>query len=86
MGRRPTVSRDDDQSLLERAAQQAAERHLEACRVAYWHEELCEGGECTDEIPESPAAAPFDDCDTCVVREVLWAAWPYLKRLAELTA
>lgn len=50
-------------------AQQAAEAHLEAC-WAYEHGE-------TDEAPDF--AAPFCGCTTCMVREVLHAAWPHLK-------
>lgn len=71
---------------LEQSAQLAAERHLSACREAYWHEEMCEqDAQCGDnqDCGQSPACAPFDDCDTCIVREVLHAAWPYLQRLAE---
>jgi hypothetical protein len=51
-------------------AQRAAEKHLDACHEAMWAWE-----EGDDEI-ESPASAPFCGCDTCIVREVLWAAWP----------
>lgn len=53
-------------------AQRAAEAHLAACWEAYWAEE--EGREI-----ESPACAPFCGCDTCVVREVLFAAWSFLE-------
>jgi len=31
-------------------------------------------------------ADPFCGCDTCVVREVIDAAWPYLKTLALIEA
>jgi hypothetical protein len=63
---------------LEAAAQRAAEVHLEACLEAMWEYE--ENGV---EV-ESPASAPFCGCNTCVVREVLWAGWQYLEKLAEL--
>lgn len=52
-------------------AQRAAELHLAACMEALWAYE--EEG---DEDVESPASAPFCGCDTCIVREILWAAWP----------
>lgn len=56
------------------AAQKAAEEHLDACWEAYWMEEV-DG----DEDVISPALAPFCGCQTCVVREVLYAAYPHLK-------
>lgn len=58
-------------------AQKAAEEHLTACWEAYWAEEECES---LDELPESPACAPFCGCETCVVREVLYAAWPIIEQ------
>lgn len=54
-------------------AHHAAERHLAACHDALWAWSEREDGE---PEPESPASAPFCGCDTCVVREVLYAAWP----------
>jgi hypothetical protein len=69
---------DDGVKDVGRLAQAAAEKHLAACFEAYWSYE--EGGE---EI-SSPAIAPFDGCDTCIVREVLWAAWPYLEEIARM--
>ena len=56
-------------------AQRAAEAHLAACYDAMnqWEEDEY------DSSIESPASAPFCGCDTCVVREVLWAAWPILE-------
>jgi hypothetical protein len=57
-------------------AQRAAERHLAACQEAmYESEEEAD----PDKWPESPASAPFCGCDTCVVREVLYIAWPILE-------
>jgi len=66
----------------EEAMQRACEQRLEDCMVAYWHkeEEGCDGT-CPDE-PANPACAPFDGCDTCVVREILDAAWPFLSDAA----
>lgn len=56
-------------------AQKAAEAHLQACMDALDAEQ--DG----DEI-QSPASAPFCGCDTCCVREVLFAAWPFLLKEA----
>lgn len=58
------------------AAQQAAEEHLQAI---YEYEETPEWG-----YPEGdhPAVGPWCGCETCVVREVLHAAWPHLKAAA----
>jgi hypothetical protein len=65
---------DDDEDLFYKA-QQAAEEHWAACQEA-------EFGEQDDAPAESPACAPYCGCDTCVVREILHAAWPYLRRAA----
>ena len=51
-------------------AQKAAEAHLAACQEAMFAME-----EDVETEVESPASAPFCGCDTCVVREVLYAAW-----------
>lgn len=56
--------------------QDAAERHLAAVNDAYWREE--EG-----EDVASPAFAPYDGCDTCVVREVLAGAWPVMVEMVD---
>jgi hypothetical protein len=66
-----TVTAAED--ALAGRAQQAAEDHLAACEAALWREEEGEDG------PESPAHAPYDGCDTCMVREVLAAVWPILR-------
>jgi len=65
-------------------AQAAAEAHLLACREAM--EQWEEAGEVTEAV-ESPASAPFCGCQTCEIREVLWAAWPILRQgvLDEMT-
>lgn len=66
-------------------AQLAAENHLAAISI---HEEAADEalseGKSYDELPDSPAVAPWDGCDTCVVREVLFAGWPYA--VAEIAA
>lgn len=50
-------------------AQRVAQAHLARVQEVFWIEE--EGGD-----PDVyPAFAPFDGCDTCVVREVLVSAW-----------
>ena len=56
-------------------AQRAAEAHLAACQEALWD---YESGEMQGEEDGSPASAPFCNCDTCIVREVLHAAWPII--------
>lgn len=63
---------------IERAMQRDAEQRLAACQEALFAEE---NGE---EIAEYPACAPYDGCDTCIVREVLDAAWPHLTQLVRL--
>lgn len=64
---------------LGQRAQRAAEEHLEACLEAYY---AAEEEEDPENWPESPACAPFCDCMTCTVREVLFAAWPVLEQAA----
>lgn len=60
---------------LNRFIQQASEHRLAHC-VDELHANL-------DEFDEPcECFAPFCGCDTCVVREVIDAAWPYLYRLA----
>ena len=53
-------------------AQKRAEKHLAACMEALDDDEI-----------GSPASAPFCGCNTCVIREVLWAVWPLLVEEAE---
>ena len=61
-------------------AQRAAETRLAQCMDAFWHHEECMDPECGDH-PIDPSSAPFDACDTCIVREVLDAAYPYLEKI-----
>lgn len=56
-------------------AQRAAEKHLIACMEALYEQD---GG---NEV-ESPASGPFCGCETCVIREVLYAAWPIFEEHA----
>lgn len=68
-------------NTLEGQAQRAAEDRLEACNDMLWAEE--DGEPDWRDHPEWDAiSAPYCGCDTCVVREVIDAAWPYLKQLA----
>lgn len=61
-------------------AQRAAEQHL----MDVWEAEQViddaqDDGTPDHELPLSPASAPWDGCETCVVREVIHAAWPILR-------
>lgn len=57
---------------LEQAAQKAAEARLAAATEVLFDE---------SDLPVE-LAGPYCGCDTCIVREVIDAAWPYLKELA----
>jgi hypothetical protein len=65
---------------LDRACQEAAERRLSACEAALLEIPL-------DELEDSESAeierisAPFDGCQTCVVREVLDASMVFVKEM-----
>lgn len=63
---------------LERKAQEAAEERLSYCQSTLYEDEA--------EVPApgegQEPSAPFCGCDTCVVREVLDAAWPHMLELA----
>jgi hypothetical protein len=58
-------------------AQRAAKAHLDACDEAL-EDGLWADGVDTLAVIASPACAPFDGCQTCLIREVLFAAWPIL--------
>lgn len=60
-------------------AHQAAVEHLMKCYEA-WE---VQGPDEEGHRPVSPASEPFDGCTDCEVREILYAAWPFL-RLAAL--
>jgi hypothetical protein len=67
----------------ERAMQRAAERHLAYADDCLWEDEEGEYADMHDEGPKGPnLAGPYCGCHTCIVREVLWAAWPFMYRLA----
>lgn len=58
-------------------AQAAAEKHLgelEECLSV-------ESGGGEADWPET--AGPYCGCETCIIREVLWAAWPYMRMAAQ---
>lgn len=61
----------------ETLAQQAAEERLVGCLNALYAED----DDQTAPWPED-MAGPFCGCETCVVREVLHAAWPHMRNLA----
>jgi hypothetical protein len=64
---------------LETAMQRAAEAHLSKADLMLWEEEE----DCYGYHGEGPdLAGPYCGCQTCIVREVLWASWPYMYRLA----
>lgn len=60
------------------AAHAAAQAHLDACHAAEeaYDQALADGTDTTG--IDTPASAPFDGCETCEVREILYAAWPVL--------
>jgi hypothetical protein len=57
-------------------AQQAAEARLALCEQWRWH---YDDGDPEPEEPD-PSIAPYCGCDTCIVREVLAAAWPIVEQ------
>lgn len=66
---------DDDTLDYGYLAHQVAQTHLDAC-----HEAQCEleDGAQFDDVND-PSFGPFCGCSTCVVREVLFAAWPVME-------
>jgi len=62
---------------LETAMQRAAEAHLAKADELLWEEEQGVVSE-----NDADLAGPYCGCQTCIVREVLWAAWPFMYRLA----
>ena len=69
-------------ATLEREAQREAEKRLAAANNMLWHDEDSGDIEPVDRPEWDDISAPYCGCDTCIVREVIDAAWPYLKRLA----
>ena len=62
--------------MSDEAAQRAAEQRLKGCWAAQeFYDEHYDDGE---QPPEDPSCAPFCGCTTCIVREVLDAAYPHL--------
>ena len=66
---------DDD--LLQKA-QDAAEAHIDALQAELWAWE--NDDELGEETTVDDQLGPFCGCDTCVVREILYAAAPYLAK------
>lgn len=62
---------------LDALAQSAAEVHLVACE-----DYLLDAEAGIPSNKDNPAVAPYDGCPSCVVREVLFAAWPYVLEIA----
>lgn len=60
-----------------RQAHKKAEEHLAACNEAMFDDD---GNEAIDK--ESPAVGPYCGCETCMIREVLWAAKEELVAIA----
>lgn len=67
-------------------AQAKAEAHLAKCFEALYDDESGDSSASGDEPVESPAVAPFCGCDTCQVREILFAAKEELTLIARLEA
>lgn len=68
---------------LEIEAQRAAEARLTAANEWLWLDEEGEyAGDHDDAREGAELAGPYCGCDTCLVREVLDAAWPHLYRMA----
>lgn len=63
-------------------AHQAGMERLDLCDAWSYHNAEMDGGEVTGEPPPTepdPSCGPYDGCQTCVVREVLDAAWPIIE-------
>lgn len=64
-------------------AQRAAEARLRDVTDRYWAEQDGEDESAWDGFD---GIAPYCGCDTCLVREVLFAAWPHMLEAAKLEA
>lgn len=69
----------DEIMNLEREAQKAAEQRLSDAHERFYAEQ--EDGL---DVWEGWEGGAFCGCDTCIVREVIDAAWPYLERLGHV--
>lgn len=65
---------------LEQHAQSAAERRLAYGGATIYGDDAEPTAE--EEFPGEQLLGPFCGCDTCIVREVLDAGWPYVLELA----
>lgn len=66
------------------AAQEAAAMRLEDCSTVLLFEDDADDEITHEEYEQAAAqlAAPYCGCTTCVVREIIDAAWPFLSVLA----
>ena len=65
------------------ALHEYVEKHLMACEDALAYSEDGDPWRVgAEEAPEDPSYGPFCGCTTCVVREVLTAAWFYVTEVA----
>jgi hypothetical protein len=70
-----TEEQVDDLIALEKRAQRSAEQRFDMAMDSVYSED--------DDFYESlDLAGPFCGCTTCIVREILDAAWPYLYEMA----
>jgi hypothetical protein len=60
-------------------AHKAAEDRLDLCQAWLYFHENEDGYEEQEPAQPDPSSAPFCGCETCVVREVLDAAWPIIE-------
>lgn len=69
---------------LEQRAQQLAERRLAYANALLFDEE--DEDTAAAEFPGEELAGPYCGCETCIVREVLHAAYPAMLEIARLEA
>jgi hypothetical protein len=72
-----TEEQIDDLIALEKRAQRAAEQRFDIAMDSVYAEEEYE-----DQYESLELAGAFCGCTTCIVREILDAAWPHLYEMA----
>lgn len=70
-----TEEQMDDLIALEKRAQRAAEHRFDMAMDSVYSED-------DDVYDNLELAGPFCGCTTCIVREILDAAWPHLYEMA----
>lgn len=60
-------------------AHNAAAAHLQECWDYLSYVNGLVETDNVESVGEDPASAPFCGCDTCQIREILWAAWPFVR-------